>query len=247
MSRSRSRSKRSYSSSSSESSRERYRKRNTMRETVEKSYTPKRKSKSQHPRQTRVRSTVRSSSSRRETERHLRDMPDATRRIAKLEALVEKLSRKSDVVQRNTTRDTVRSDCIPEFSPDNPNLSASKWLDKVDQLREINGWDDVSTIFHMQSRLVGMAKSWYHNLAEYNHTWNGWKRLILKSFPDHNDYAALLRKMLDRKKHKGETMTVYYFEKMELLRSCRITGKEAVSCLIDGLDENVVRNGARAG
>jgi hypothetical protein len=42
-------------------------------------------------------------------------------------------------------------------------------------------------------------------------------------------------------------MTQYYFGKMNLLQACNITGKEAVSCLIDGLMDRTLQNGAQAG
>jgi hypothetical protein len=41
-------------------------------------------------------------------------------------------------------------------------------------------------------------------------------------------------------------MTQYYFGKMNLLQACNITGKHAVSCLIDGLSDRTLRNGAKA-
>jgi hypothetical protein len=34
---------------------------------------------------------------------------------------------------------------------------------------------------------------------------------------------------------------------MNLLQACNITGKEAVSCLIDGLADRTLQNGAKAG
>jgi hypothetical protein len=34
---------------------------------------------------------------------------------------------------------------------------------------------------------------------------------------------------------------------MNLLQACNITGKEAISCLIDGLTDRTLQNGAKAG
>ncbi|XP_068897798.1 uncharacterized protein [Tenebrio molitor] len=42
-------------------------------------------------------------------------------------------------------------------------------------------------------------------------------------------------------------MTQYYLGKINLLQACNITGKYAVSCLIDGLSDRTLRNGAKAG
>ncbi|KAJ3661520.1 hypothetical protein Zmor_005914 [Zophobas morio] len=53
--------------------------------------------------------------------------------------------------------------------------------------------------------------------------------------------------MLKRIKDPNETMATYYYNKMELLQVCRISGKDAVSCVIDGLANESLQNGTRAG
>ena len=166
-------------------------------------------------------------------------------RIQTMEKRLEQLSQQS--TQVDSRRFTIRSDCIPEFDPENEHLSALQWLAKIEQLKSINNWDDITTIYHMQGRLSGMARNWYHSLANYNHTWDQWKTLITKTFPDHVDFANVLKKMIKRTKLPNETMTTYYFEKMELMRTCEIQGRKAVSCLIDGLTNTTTQHGARAG
>lgn len=71
--------------------------------------------------------------------------------------------------------------------------------------------------------------------------------LIKKTFPENVDYAAALIFFLIRRKQPRESMNIYYFEKMELLRSCEVTGKKTVSCVIDGISDAIVQNSARAG
>ncbi|KAG5862457.1 hypothetical protein JTB14_010479 [Gonioctena quinquepunctata] len=166
-------------------------------------------------------------------------------RIDRVESMLEVLVRQG--TQSEGRRMSIKSDCIPEFNPENENLSALKWLQKIGQLKDVNGWNDVTTIYHMQSRLSGMSRTWYHSLTSYPSTWSEWKVLIVKTFPDHVDYATVLRKMLNRTKQVDETMTNYYFSKMELLRTCQISGRHAVSCLIDGITDVTAQNGARAG
>lgn len=167
-------------------------------------------------------------------------------RIERLEKIIENMSKQQSMTPEKR-RYTIYSDCIPEFHPENEHLSAIKWLDKIEQLKVINDWDETTTIYNMQSRLSGMARTWYHNLNSVNYTWTEWKELIIKTFPDHIDYAKILRKMLNRTKLSTETMTCYYFCKMELLTACQITGKHAVSCVIDGIPDVSIQNAARAG
>lgn len=48
--------------------------------------------------------------------------------------------------------------------------------------------------------------------------------------------------MMRRRKY-----TKYYYEKCALLNAWKIYGRDAVSCIIAGIDDNVVKTGARAG
>jgi hypothetical protein len=175
---------------------------------------------------------------------------DVDIRLRKLEALVDRLIRRESHSSENSQHVVcmaVKSDCIPEFLPGKPNQSSVKWVDKIDQLARVNKWDENTTIQLMQNRLTGLARTWYDNLTTYTHTWDEWKALLVKTFPDHHDFAATLRQLLNREKQFHESMTQYYFGKMNLLQACNITGKHAVSCLIDGLSDRTLRNGAKAG
>lgn len=97
---------------------------------------------------------------------------DAARRVEALESLVERLmSRESQGTETTTTvRMAVKSDCIPQFKPGEPNQPMEKWLDKIEQLGRVNRWDQNTMIHLMQNRLTGLARKWYDNLTEYTHT-----------------------------------------------------------------------------
>lgn len=202
------------------------------------------RSETPRPSTSRIRSPVRANEPEFSHSMPAQTSQDYEARIEKLESVISKFTKQN--AQLENRRMAIKSDCIPEFDPENEHLPAEKWLDKIEQLKVINDWDDVTTIYHMQSRLSGMAKSWYHNLTSYKHTWEEWKTLIGKTFPVHTDYAVMIKKMIKRTKLPTETMTTYYFQKMELLRTCQITGKNAVSCLIDGISNATIQNSARA-
>ncbi|WP_253302469.1 reverse transcriptase domain-containing protein [Wolbachia endosymbiont of Psylliodes chrysocephala] len=171
-------------------------------------------------------------------------------RLGLLERLVDRLSRTSSLSREQRdppARSNIKSDCIPMFEPGNADNSSEKWISKIEQLKALNGWDEKTTIYNMQSRLGGLARSWYNGLNSYNLTWAEWKSLITTTFPSHHDYASQLRKMLQRTKMSLESWDKYYFEKMELVRACEIFGKKAVSCTIDGITEQNIKTGAKAG
>lgn len=171
-------------------------------------------------------------------------LEEANQKINQLEQLVKDLM---DTRVAKSPRITIKSDCIPEFSPDMPHLTSAMWIDKIDQLAKINGWDEPTIIYHMQARLSGLAKSWYNSLNNYDNSWKQWKQMILDAFPEHRDFPTTLKKMISRKKLNEESWTEYYFAKNELLRSCSIVEKNAVSMIIDGISDPVIQNGAKAG
>ncbi|KAJ8935218.1 hypothetical protein NQ318_012534 [Aromia moschata] len=136
------------------------------------------------------------------------DLVEANKKISNLEQLV------NDLLNKNAGRSprvTIKSDCIPEFSPDIPSLTSKVWVDKIDQLAKINGWNEQTIIYHMQSRLSGLAKSWYNSLSDYDHSWEQWKQMIINAFPEHRDFPSTLKKMVARKKMHDESWTEYYF------------------------------------
>lgn len=169
-------------------------------------------------------------------------------RIERLELLVERLIQdRSSQPPPPPPRALIRAECVPEFSPGNPNLNCSKWIAKIEQLAVANQWDESTIIFNMQSRLTGLARNWYDNLQSYQNTWDEWKTLLIKTFPEHRDFATLLRNLVNRFKQPNETWEQYYFNKLDLLNACEINGKKAISCLIDGIRDPTIQAGARAG
>jgi hypothetical protein len=126
-------------------------------------------------------------------------------RLRNLEEMVAQLARQGSHGSESrpaVVRVSVNSDYIPEFIPGRPNQTSGKWVDKIDQLARVNRWDENTTI-----RLAGLARNWYDNLKIYIYTWEEWKALLIRTFPDHHDFASTLRQLVDRVKQPNETMT----------------------------------------
>ncbi|XP_075161385.1 uncharacterized protein LOC142234183 [Haematobia irritans] len=166
-------------------------------------------------------------------------------RMQSLESLVRTLSERTPT--RATNHSHMNIDCIPYFEPGMVNMSATMWIQKIDQIGELNGWDERSKIFALQNKLKGLARSWFENLQSYVSTWTEWKNLVIQSFPDYRDFAENLKRFVNRVKQPDETMANYYFEKKMLADVCKISGSDAVSCIIDGLPKGSLQIGARAG
>lgn len=152
------------------------------------------------------------------------------------------------LLERSNSRSSgpsFRGDAVPYFDPEDKNQSAEKWLRKVDELGNIFGWSDEATIYFALSKLKGLAEIWYKGLPSLNYSWTEWKEKLQRAFPSKQDYCELLNEMLRRRKRHGETYIKYFHEKMVLLNACKIKGEDAVSCIIGGIDDRIVKTGAK--
>lgn len=140
----------------------------------------------------------------------------------------------------------VLNNVIPEFDPMQKEQTISAWISKVEESRHIYEWSERQTIHYALPKLVGIAKTWYQGLPSVLYSWNEWKTKMLESFPETQNYAELLTEMLNKKVRFGESLELYYYAKINLLNRCKITGREAVDCLIYGIEDRGIRLGAQA-
>lgn len=135
---------------------------------------------------------------------------------------------------------------IPEFDPNNKSQSTDRWIKKVNECSVIYGWDERQTMHFALQKLCGLAKKWYESLSTVNYTWAEWQEKISKAFPNDENYGKLLEEMLSRVSRPDENLREYFYEKLSLLGRCDIKGKKAVDCIIYGITDISVRNGAQA-
>lgn len=135
---------------------------------------------------------------------------------------------------------------IPEFDPISKEQTILTWLTKVEECAEIYGWEDKEIIHYALPKLTGVAKTWYQGLPTMLHTWAEWKKKLLSSFPCREDYAELLTEMLAKRVKYGESLDQYYYAKVNLLNRCKIYGKQAVDCILYGVEDRAVKVGAQA-
>ncbi|KAJ8963049.1 hypothetical protein NQ318_018512 [Aromia moschata] len=142
---------------------------------------------------------------------------------------------------------TIGGDAVPEFNPEAKGQTVETWCRKVDELRAVYKWSEEATIYFAMSKLRGLAEVWYKGLPSVNFTWTEWKEKLELGFPSKRNYHADLQAMMNRTKRSEESYAKYYYEKMALLNRCKIQGTDAVSCIIGGIYDNVVKTGASAG
>lgn len=140
-----------------------------------------------------------------------------------------------------------KGEVVPSFDPDDKEHHSLSWCNKVDELREVFGWSEEATIYFALSKLRGLAEVWYKGLPTVKFTWEQWKEKIQTAFPSRKDYYEMLGDMMRRRKQPAESYAKYFYEKSALLTQCKIFGYDAVSCIVGGIDDIVVKTGAKAG
>lgn len=135
---------------------------------------------------------------------------------------------------------------IPEFDPASKSQNIDTWLRKVNECTCIYGWDQKQTMHFALQKLIGLAKKWFEALPSVNYDWDEWQAKLRKAFPNEQNYGRLLEEMLARTTRYNEHLRDYFYDKLSLLNRCEIKGQKAVDCVIHGILDKSVRNGAQA-
>lgn len=177
--------------------------------------------------------------------------PSTQEQLSELADIVKNLTK---VVQQQATASnaprptqTYRDNAVSAFDPEDDQQSMDRWLKHIEELQGLYQWAEQTTIYHMVSKLTGLAKLWYDTLPSVSFTWAQWKNELLDAFPPCTDICDTLEQMLKRKKRPDEEYVRYYYEKLALINKCKVlVGKDAVACLIGGIVDQSVQAAARA-
>lgn len=150
-----------------------------------------------------------------------------------------------DLVSKPSGSNSTRLESIPAFDPEKSKITARQWLEMLEQFSQANNWTEPNLIYHMQSRLRGSAKAWYDSLDNYLKSWEEWKRELEENFPSEQDLSVCLREIMNRNKRKDESYKDYYFDKIRLLRPCKLLAEQAVNFIIDGFEYESIKHSAR--
>lgn len=135
---------------------------------------------------------------------------------------------------------------VPEFDPASKSQSIESWIRKVNECAVIYEWNEKQTIHFALQKLTGLAKKWFESLPSVVFCWDDWQIKLQKAFPNEQNYGRLLEEMLGRTSRSNENLREYFYDKLTLVNRCAISGKNAVDCIIHGLIDKSIRNGAQA-
>lgn len=135
---------------------------------------------------------------------------------------------------------------IPEFDPTKRNQTIETWLLKVNECAEIYNWTERQIIHYALPKLSGLAQKWYQGLPSLLFSWTEWQNKLKTAFPSDENFGQLLTDMLACRARFGDSLEEYYYQKMVLLNRCNIVGKNAIDCILFGIDDRSVRTSAEA-
>ncbi|XP_061714708.1 uncharacterized protein LOC133523244 [Cydia pomonella] len=134
---------------------------------------------------------------------------------------------------------------VPEFDPSSKAQSIDSWIHKVNECVKIYDWNEKQAIHFALQKLTGLAKKWFESLPSVVYSWDEWQTKLKKAFPNEQNYGRLLEEMLARTTRAGEHYREYFYDKLTLLYRCEIREKKAVQCIVHGILDKSVRNGAQ--
>lgn len=144
-------------------------------------------------------------------------------------------------VSGNSHRNTLSfgMEVVDPFDPEVIDSNVVRWLKKINQLGDVNGWTSFYRVTIMLAKLAGSARQWYLRMETHNLSWEEWQSKLKGAFPRSRNFAIQMEELVFRRKRVAETMTSYYRAKLELCARVGIKGKRAVSMIIRGLPEEL--------
>lgn len=183
---------------------------------------------------------------RRSSSSEEEEIPAKAKRVAGGGLTADDLMKIVAALQDGPSKNLNTNNVVPEFDPNNRSQDVERWLRKVNECAAIYNWDEKQTIHYSLQKLCGLAKKWYESLPTLNFSWQEWQYKMRKAFPTEENYGKLLEEMLSRRSCNDETLRDYFYDKLSLLSRCDIGGRKAVDCIIFGITDISVRNGAQA-
>ncbi|KAL4703940.1 hypothetical protein ACJJTC_007866 [Scirpophaga incertulas] len=133
---------------------------------------------------------------------------------------------------------------VPEFDPSDNSQNIESWIHKINECASIYLWNETQKCHYALAKLRALAKRWYQGLPSVLFTWDQWVEKLKAAFPSTENYGDLLQRMLQFRCKMGQPLDVYYYEKMILINKCEISGRNAVECLVHGIDDKFIRMSA---
>ena len=111
------------------------------------------------------------------------------------------------------------------------------FVDCVDRIAAVEGWNDQQRIQVAVRRLAKTAKDWHNHSGHNQAAWADWSAQLINNFSPRIPYGEWMRQVQERRQRPGESGIEYALDKRKLLRVAPVPLDDAqvVAFLINGL------------
>lgn len=157
---------------------------------------------------------------------------------------------RDSVPERPRVNCTIReiADALPVFSPgDITSMSAECWINRVECLKNIYGWDEMALLLAASSRMHGPARHWWDSCQEVSTSWTQLATGLKSNFPHHCSEVEVHQQLMKRTRKPSETIDNFCFEMNLIGKRIDLSDKTIIQYILTGLNDTQMSTTLAAG
>lgn len=131
-------------------------------------------------------------------------------------------------------------DILPEFnlSEDLSGLTAKQFVDRVNNLKEMFGWNDRLILLATATKLKGAAKLWFDSQMQVNHSWEKCSYKLMIAFPSIVNEADVHFQLSQRYKRANEDLDTYVFTMSAMAAKIKLSEPALCQYIMGGIRDS---------
>lgn len=142
----------------------------------------------------------------------------------------------------------VNEKILPEFDPERGDMSATEWVQRVNNCGDMYEWDDKTKFYLAVLKLMGNASLWYNGLQGTLSTWKDLSDSLITQFPSRENFGRLMREAVNYESAPGQNLQTYCFVKLAKINrlKCEFSEERKVDLIANGIHDEKIRTIALA-
>lgn len=125
---------------------------------------------------------------------------------------------------------------LPSFGDDSQKIPVDKWLEELDQNRELFQWTELEKLIAAKKLLKETARLWLDSQPTIT-TWKLFKAEIYAEFYKRTDSAMVHQELMKRKKKSTESIQEYVIIISGIPKKGNIEEQAVIRYIIDGIPD----------
>ncbi|XP_036318971.1 uncharacterized protein LOC118733612 [Rhagoletis pomonella] len=126
---------------------------------------------------------------------------------------------------------------LPTFDPSKKIITSVQFVNRIEQLRSVYGWDDKILLFAVQTKLEGVAKLWIDASQEIFINWQHFVHEFLREFPCVVIPADVHMELMSMRRAHNESVETFYYKCIAVGRRGRIDESSLIKYIISGIND----------